>query len=422
MRPCSPDWLGQISKPMRGAQPHTASHGLTRPPRNTQKTVKSLTFDSNSTSDRSLSDVLKTLYYDAKTSTLAYSFFSAKELQHDIWHCNISQEDAHHLIDTAANSFWNNVLVAWASVHYSGDAAIASRFLWFNSLIRVNNIPVWYKHAYLCGLKYAHQLYHPTEQRLLNARELWDKYQLTIMQCNSLLTALPRLWRQDGKTHVMVEKEHDIILQRTLCTANPARYVYRQLSYDCTHLDNRRKKWEDELNIVINSKDFRNLWSNLYKITNIAKLRSFQYRLLNRALVLNTHLFRWGKRPDNYCTFCESYKESVLHLFLYCEDVKEVWSQVMELMRMLYNGPNSLTGYEFIFSKATGYNVCSTINFISLMFKQYVYRQRCMRKRLCFNAFKQEVLQMQNIERYNAVKNNRLELHNAKWSTVASPQ
>ena len=27
-RPCSPDWLGQISKPMRGARPLTASHGL----------------------------------------------------------------------------------------------------------------------------------------------------------------------------------------------------------------------------------------------------------------------------------------------------------------------------------------------------------------------------------------------------------
>ena len=28
VRPCSPDWLGQISNPMRGARPHTASHGL----------------------------------------------------------------------------------------------------------------------------------------------------------------------------------------------------------------------------------------------------------------------------------------------------------------------------------------------------------------------------------------------------------
>ena len=59
-RPCSSHWLrdlGQtvpdLAEPMRGARPHTASHGLSRPPRNLhRKWLKSLTFDSNSTSDR----------------------------------------------------------------------------------------------------------------------------------------------------------------------------------------------------------------------------------------------------------------------------------------------------------------------------------------------------------------------------------
>ena len=34
VRPCSPDWLSDLSEPIRGARPHTASHGLTNFPEN----------------------------------------------------------------------------------------------------------------------------------------------------------------------------------------------------------------------------------------------------------------------------------------------------------------------------------------------------------------------------------------------------
>ena len=51
MRPCFPDWLSDLSEPMREARPHkSASHA---------ENAIFLTFDSNSTSDYE-SDVLKT--------------------------------------------------------------------------------------------------------------------------------------------------------------------------------------------------------------------------------------------------------------------------------------------------------------------------------------------------------------------------
>ena len=56
------------------------------------------------------------------------------------------------------------------------------------------------------------------------------------------------------------------------------------------------------------------------------------------------------------------------------------------------------------------------INFICLLVKQFIYSSRCLGNELIFAKLKAHVNKVQNIEKYIALKHNRIEKHLLKWS------
>ena len=57
----------------------------------------------------------------------------------------------------------------------------------------------------------------------------------------------------------------------------------------------------------------------------------------------------------------------------------------------------------------------SCINTIGLITLQYIYASRCLKKFPSFAQLKSKILDVQNIEKYIAIKNNRLKKHEIKW-------
>ena len=51
-------------------------------------------------------------------------------------------------------------------------------------------------------------------------------------------------------------------------------------------------------------------------------------------------------------------------------------------------------------------------NFICLLTKQYIYRQKCFKKPLSIQEFVNHVYRIRNIERYNALIQGKLKKHN----------
>ena len=57
-----------------------------------------------------------------------------------------------------------------------------------------------------------------------------------------------------------------------------------------------------------------------------------------------------------------------------------------------------------------------------LLTKQYIYRQRCLQQEIIFNAWRNHVNQVENIEKYIATKNGKLGIHQKKWrGSIESP-
>ena len=80
-----------------------------------------------------------------------------------------------------------------------------------------------------------------------------------------------------------------------------------------------KEKWATDLNATLPQDTFSCYFQNIHKCTISTKLRDFQYRLLNQAVITNTHLFKWKIIQTDLCTFCEEQPESILHLLVKCK-------------------------------------------------------------------------------------------------------
>ena len=179
-------------------------------------------------------------------------------------------------------------------------------------------------------------------------------------------------------------------------------------------------KWEQDMGEEIcgDIVEFGKMHSNIYALTNVPKYRSFQYRVLQRGIVTNVQLESWKIIPSNLCSFCKEEEETVLHLFIRCRLVKELWLKVLEYMDRYFHveGVSAVVLSEKAIITNTIWKERSHImNFICLIVKFFIYRQRCCKQNIHFGALEGLILEIERTEKYIATKNGKLAYHNKKW-------
>ena len=56
--------------------------------------------------------------------------------------------------------------------------------------------------------------------------------------------------------------------------------------------------------------------------------RDFQYKILNRILFTNSKFFKLKLVESTLCSFCDKNKETLEHLFVFCEHSKAFWKEI----------------------------------------------------------------------------------------------
>ena len=348
---------------------------------------------------------IRILEFDHKMSVLAYHFIQPI-MESDIWYCNLNARDVLATI-SLKNKFWQHVVLAWSNVNFQLEPLIRQT-LWYNSNIRIQNKVIFWPKAYKRGLLWISQIL-TTENKLISNDEAKDLFGISFIELLSLYNAY-----MAAPVFQTNEENNLNRYEKLLLCKNVSRSIYTELCDVSGLLNDKANAWAAELEIVFTTNDLVIALRTTYSVTNAPKYRSFQYRLLQRAIITNVHLARWGKISSNMCTFCCKEKESYIHLFFLCEKIQSVWHQIIEFMssfndtKVILNARNVICN-----SIAPKYNVK---NFLCLIFKQYIYRQRCFVKDLSFHEYKVLVYQICNIEKYTAMKNNRYSFHVKKWS------
>ena len=189
----------------------------------------------------------------------------------------------------------------------------------------------------------------------------------------------------------------------------PTKFIYRTLVQNDRLLESKVESINRITNLTLNCKEMSKIITNITKITNYVKLRSFQYRLLCNAVITNKHLYRYKIKENDLCSFCTESTETVMHLLYTCKYVKPLWGWISDLCQIKLNFANILLNNVMD-------NPSRAENCVVLLTKFYIYRTRCLGERLSKTALRNYIKDQITIEGEIARISNKTAIHNIKWS------
>ena len=336
-------------------------------------------------------------------ASMIYCIYDIK-LQDVIWKCNLDPHDAIEVFKDEC--FWSDVAKAWFG--WKENHLKDPNIIWYNSEIKSGGAVLWWPKCYRKGLLYVSQLYH--QGQLKSFVQLWNDFGLDCMMANAIISAVPSAIRQAfGK----YRKTANIAAASSLQVQT--RKVYKDQTTDVSALACKHRKWEGELTFEFPLQKLLDGLQDIYKVINIAKYRSFQYKLLHRAIITNVHLYHWKMNQTDRCTFCDRSRESYEHLFVRCKKVKDLWLEFENFVKIYSSEVIHFDVDTVLWNRLIIDKPSHIINFLCLIMKQYVYRQRCLKKPLIFEEYRTIIIQTNGIEKYIAKKNQKLYKHFRKW-------
>ena len=347
--------------------------------------------------------------------------FVHKIIQEDmgryIWCANLSPGDVKKVTDIR-NTFWRDVLTAWCEYHFEPELEKTAQFLWWNSHIRVAGRPIFWKVPFRKGLLFVHDLIE--KGQFISDEKAWKNFSLTTLQYNTLKSAIPREF-----TTVAKSSEVDIVFTDNkfrdfMKSEHSSQCAYQELIMSSPQYEKLSVKWLKEC--VLSMDQIQKANREIKKVTSIVKYRSFQYRMLNRAIVTNVQLFKWKIKRSPQCSFCQAEIETYKHLFYDCLYAKEILQTAEKIVLELF--PDAVCQMEFaniVLNDITA-PVNHASNFIFLCAKQYIYGKRCLNEKPSTVEFRKRLYQYKNIEKYYAVKNNAIIKYVKRWEPTEVPK
>lgn len=357
---------------------------------------------------------VKTYTIDPVVRFLADSILGNK-LGSVLWQCNFNAKDVTQIVKHPG--FWNDVVKSWASFNFHspfGVDDILDQVIWFNSHIKVQGKLLFNIRMFRAGIIKIQDLIYQGNV-FLSAFQFQQRFPgINIMEYFAVIQAIPLEWKQwlavnRVSRHCVVPKY--VLLEQHNSIVSLA---YKSFHTNVYLADAKRDKWCVILNISIWPNEFLKLVGRIWMITNYGKLRSFQYRLFMHAIITNVHLKIWKIIDNDFCTFCKSERESILHLLCDCPCVKHLW-------KTIENWCNRIEPYSCTFSKETiifnsiSNNPKSVVNTIVLIAKYYIYKSRCFNNKPNVIALREEILWHHKMELLGARVKHKVGVCEEKW-------
>jgi hypothetical protein len=150
---------------------------------------------------------------------------------------------------------------------------------------------------------------------------------------------------------------------------------------------------------------FRNQCKNV-------KLRSIYFRLIHNDFFTRERMKRFKMVEDDKCSRCGK-QETTFHLLWECEHVQKIWSFFNKLMSNINNISESINNYSDIFK--SNKEAATTIIKIKII-QELIQIERPMNWN--WDTFKEKIVEIIKIEKYNAVGAKKLDKFDSKWTKI----
>ena len=188
------------------------------------------------------------------------------------------------------------------------------------------------------------------------------------------------------------------------------KYIYEKLLDRPKEIVFAVAKWKNEIPNITQefySKVVRN------RIVGIEKYDSFQYKLCNKAVLLNDRLVHMKVKLSDRCDFCQQYKEIYNHFFFECEITQEIIQQLIEFIKL-----ETISNVQFNYENIIFNNFGRENSFISILmtiFKQKLYAAKCLNKKPKYHEIKYEYKFIKEMEERKINSSKSLKKFNQRW-------
>ena len=343
------------------------------------------------------------------------------------WSGNLKVSDGLKLLKHDS-VFWKSIIQAWCIYNFTVPNSceeILNQQLWYNSFILLDKKPFFFKYLHLKGIVHIKDIVKQNGH-VMSAQELKIKYDLDnnhIMSLNSLIGAVPQQWKNilvNNYQNAAGNQAYTSNFQLIINSINSSKVVYLHLVKKKAQAfpDRLINKWEQDMDqeFYFNREFISNSFKQIILTTISPKHRAFQFRLIHRILVTNKSLYEWKIKEHNLCTFCNLEIETIYHLLWDCTIVQELWRNIFEWLQektqtnIIFNSKEILFGIED--------NTFLMYNAVFVILKQYIYATRCRNKILNINEAVNVIKYNIQVEKYIAIKNDKLVFHNNKWGLL----
>ena len=341
-----------------------------------------------------------------------------------IWDCNIKSSDISKITPPNLVSPIYAIWSAWAKLTYNADISdfdeIIFQTICGNSNIRQCNSPVFNKVWLPPSANKIIDLVHPEEHRFYTYNELKDFFpNVTFLQYCGILAAIPRRWKVEIRN---TNFDHIIDPINALIKYESRNKVSRNMYWDMlefkfptTHTS--KHIWERELKINIADDLWASLLPEFFKMVKPTKLRYLQYRLFLRAITTNVKRNKWNPEISPLCSFCQTEKETIHHLFWGCELVHNIWLATGRIIAHFLEVPIVITEEMVMLNNYRGTKKTTICN-ILIIVKQYVYSTKCLGESLNFSVCVSKIADWHNIDKQCALKNHKMVDFNKRWNNM----
>ena len=172
-------------------------------------------------------------------------------------------------------------------------------------------------------------------------------------------------------------------------------------------------KWE-QVGLNINEQTWKKYHSVIISLNEV-KLKDFQYKITNKILVTKSFLYRINKTNDNLCEYCHQQPETIFHLFVECEEVKQFWNLLNNWLSAVSNLNMTLNDSSILFSYQ---DENSLRNYLYVLAKYYIYSNKFSGNGLSLQNFKAILKRKFKAEKYIAYLRNSCTRFMKKWTPL----
>ena len=336
-----------------------------------------------------------------------------------LFNCNYEIDN----IPSDVPKFYLSLLEKWLFMSRSIEKQpFRSQIIWNNCDIKIDKDMIFYRKMFDKGIYYIHQIITP-EGTCKNLQLLKDDFDVDgsdYLRLGGICCAAKKNIAEYLVLNVNEEFERDvnqrIIVPQCLrlIPRLKSRHFYKiliDLKYE-TPISTFRMQSKFDMT----EQDICNARKLIIQTSIDAKLREFQFKILNNILSLNYKLFKMKIIPSPFCSFGCSQNETVEHIMWTCPVAQVFWSDLTAFLPhfdfSFLNERSVITGLVEIHTNKI------LINQILLIVKKFIYTNRCNGTLPCLPLFKTLLLKTYNEEFYIAKRRGKLNVHARKWEPL----